>query len=83
MTKLGASRGTSNLDVHVLGLNFATGAKVKLGKGISVTSSRFVSPSEVDALISISSRARIGARSVMVTNQSHGRGHLAEAFTVK
>jgi hypothetical protein len=77
------SRGTSNVDVRVFGSSFAAGAQVKLGKGILIESSRVVSDREVDAVVSISSAAKAGARSVTVIDPDHGKGRLVKAFAVR
>jgi hypothetical protein len=75
------SRGTT-LNVRVFGSNFAKGAKVKFGNGITINSHSFVNSGEVDANITISSTAATGGRTVTVTNKDKGVGTLANGFTV-
>jgi hypothetical protein len=75
------TRGTT-LDVQVFGANFAKGAKVKFGKGITVNSHTFVNDGEIDANITISTTAKTGGQTITVTNKDHGVGTLPDGFTV-
>jgi Quinohemoprotein amine dehydrogenase, alpha subunit domain III len=75
-------RGGSNLPVKIFGSNFANGAKVKFGSGITINSHTFVNSGEIDATISISSTAQTGGHAVTVTNKDKGVGTLANGFTV-
>jgi hypothetical protein len=76
------TRGTTNLPVQIFGSNFANGAKVKFGNGITISSTTFVNSGEIDAVISIGAGAMRGVRTITVTNTDKGVGSLAGGFTV-
>ena len=80
-----ASRGVgaTNTVVAVNGTNFSSGATVAFsGTGITVNSTTYVSPTQLNANISIAGNAATGIRAVSVTNTDGGFGTCAACFTV-
>jgi len=75
------ARGTTE-SVKVLGSNFVSGVKVKINSRVNVTSTTFVSSGEIDITVSISATAKVGGRTVTVTNPDKGVGTLANGFSV-
>jgi len=70
------------MSVDVLGSNFQPGARVQLGRGITVDSLTFVDSTDLRLDITISSTAALGPRSVKVVNPDGGRGRCSACFQV-
>ena len=75
--------GTQNLDVAVSGMDFANGDQVAFsGTGITVNSTTYVSPTELDANISIAPDAIAGMRDITVANMTLGSGTCVSCFMI-
>jgi hypothetical protein len=78
-----ASKNQNDVVVKILGTNFATGATVSFtGGGITVTATNFISASEIDVTVDLSSSAAKSARDVTVLNTDGGSGTGSGVFTV-
>lgn len=63
------ARGSSSLPVTINGTNFVNGASVSFSDtGISISSTTFVSSTQITVIINIDSSATTGSRTVTVTN---------------
>ncbi len=75
--------GTSNLNVAISGMDFTADDSVAFsGSGITVNSTTYVSPTEVDANISIAPDALAGMRDITITNSALGSGTCTSCFMV-
>jgi len=75
--------GANNQVVAIIGTNFLPGAVASFsGTGITVNSTSYVSPTKVNANISIANSATVGTRAVSVSNTDGGVGQCAACFTV-
>lgn len=76
-----APQGTANQPVTITGENFAAGATVELGSGVSVGNVTVVSATQITAEITIQASAAVGTRDVSVTVASVA-GALPAGFSV-
>ncbi|MEI6208005.1 MAG: IPT/TIG domain-containing protein [Desulfuromonadales bacterium] len=77
--------GATNLNVTINGTNFVAGAPLAAvfsGTGITVTSTTFVSATQLSANINIDAAATLSARTITVTNGDKGVSSAAGSFTV-
>jgi uncharacterized delta-60 repeat protein len=75
------ARGTTER-VAIFGSGFQPGTQVRLGKGVTVYATRFLSSSELKANITIAPGAATGPRTVGVVNPDGGVGNCGACFTV-
>jgi hypothetical protein len=75
------TRGTTER-VAIVGSGFQPGAQVRLGRGVTVNSTRFLSPSLLKASITIDPEAAAGPRTVGVVDPDGGQGSCAACFAV-
>jgi hypothetical protein len=75
------ARGSSQT-VTVDGANFASGATLALGGGITVSSVSVVDPTRLTATVTVASTAATGTRTATVTNPDGGKATLSGALTV-
>ncbi|RLD18857.1 MAG: hypothetical protein DRI36_00390, partial [Caldiserica bacterium] len=73
----------ASLWVTVTGKSFVYGCTASFGAGITVSSTSFVSTTEIKVQISISAVAAEGARNITVTNPDGTTNTLTDGFTVK
>jgi len=75
------ARGSSRT-VTVDGANFASGATLALGGGITVTAVNVVDPTRLTATVTVAATAATGTRAATVTNPDGGKATLSGALTV-
>jgi Invasin, domain 3/IPT/TIG domain/Quinohemoprotein amine dehydrogenase, alpha subunit domain III len=75
------ARGSSRT-VTVDGANFASGATLALGGGITVSAVNVVDPSRLTATVSVAATAATGTRTATVTNPDGGKATLSGALSV-
>jgi hypothetical protein len=75
------ARGSSQT-VTVDGANFASGATLALGGGITVSSVNVVDPTRLTATVTVAATAATGTRTATVTNPDGGKATLSGALTV-
>ncbi len=76
-----ANRGGAEI-VAVKGSGFASGASASFGSGVTVSSTSFVSSTELSVKVAVESGASTGSRTVTVTNPDGGSDSQSSAFTV-
>ncbi|HEY7135452.1 MAG TPA: hypothetical protein VIB48_10315 [Acidimicrobiia bacterium] len=76
-------RGATNAATTITGTNFVTGATVTVsGTGVTVSGVTFNSATSLSALVTVSSTAATGARTVTVRNPDGGTGTCTNCLTV-
>ena len=78
----GAEQGAADELVDVFGADFADGATVAFGAGVTVSSVTFVSAAQLQVVLDVDAVATTGPRDVTVTNPGGRSGTLADGFTV-
>jgi photosystem II stability/assembly factor-like uncharacterized protein len=72
----------ATLGLTVLGTDFASGAAVSFGDGVTVNSVSFVSSSQLSVNVTVSPVAGLGYRTVTVTNGDGQSGSMTNGFRV-
>ena len=68
------ARGTENLVIRITGANFKEGCQVEFGDGIAVIGEpRVISPTVMEVTVNIAPTARVGTRTVVLTNPGGDR----------
>jgi hypothetical protein len=75
------ARGSSRT-ITVDGANFASGATLALGGGITVSAVNVVDPTRLTATVTVAATAATGTRTATVTNPDGGKATLSGALTV-
>jgi len=70
------------LNVTIKGSNFESGVTASFGSGVKVSSTTFVSATELSASITVESGAATGGRTITVTNPDASTASLTSGFTV-
>ncbi len=75
-------QGRTGVAVQISGSGFVSGASVDFGSGITVTGTTWVSPTRIDATVTVGAGATLGTRNLVVTNPDLSSASGSAVFSV-